>query len=179
MDEPRALRSPLEIRELGPADAGAYQALRLQGLRERPSAFASSYEEERERPLEVVAERITAAADRVVLGAFDGSELVGVVGLVRERMRKLEHKALIWGMYVAPGSRKQGVGRALLSTALGRAASMPGLRQVNLGVNAANEAALALYESLGFKPFGLERGYMLIDGELQDEIHMVCVLAQT
>lgn len=50
---------------------------------------------------------------------------------------------------------------------------MPGVRQINLGVNAANFAALAFYESCGFKPFGLERGFMMLDGELHDEVHMV------
>ena len=37
-----------------------------------------------------------------------------------------------------------------MTAALDRAAAMPGLRQVYLGVNAQNTAAIALYESLGF-----------------------------
>jgi RimJ/RimL family protein N-acetyltransferase len=49
---------------------------------------------------------------------------------------------------------------------------MPGVQQVNLGVNAANSAAIALYESLGFQAFGIERGFMQVDGELHDEVHM-------
>lgn len=53
---------------------------------------------------------------------------------------------------------------------------MTGVRQVNLGVNAANVEAIALYEALGFAPFGLERGFMLLDGELHDEILMVRIV---
>jgi RimJ/RimL family protein N-acetyltransferase len=49
---------------------------------------------------------------------------------------------------------------------------MPGLTQINLSVNSANAAALALYEGLGFSSFGLERGYLQVDGVLHDEIHM-------
>lgn len=163
----------MQIRELGPDDADAFQALRLAALRECPSAFASSGEEERETPIAVVAERLIASTDRCVLGAWLGSDLVGMLGLQREQMRKLAHKAFIWGMYVAPHARQRGVGRQLVAHALSRAGSMTGVRQVNLGVNAANAEAIALYQAAGFTSFGVERGFMLLDGELHDEIHMV------
>ena len=61
--------------------------------------------------------------------------------------------------------------------ALAHAASMAGLRQVNLGANSANPASIALYRSVGFEPFGIEKGFMLVDGVLHDEIHMARVLA--
>ena len=51
------------------------------------------------------------------------------------------------------------------------------MRQVNLGVSAGNHAALALYERLGFVAFGVERGFLLLDGVLYDEVQMACVLA--
>lgn len=129
--------------------------------------------------MELVAERIAARPDRCVLGAFIGPQLVGVVGLQREEMRKLSHKAFIWGMYVAPSGRRSGIGRELVYQALARARGMPGVRQVNLGVNAANSAAIALYEGLGFVAFGLERGFMLLNGELHDEVHMARLLPAT
>ena len=163
----------MQIRELVPEDAHKFQALRLAALRECPSAFASSYEEEHETPIAVVAERLVANADRCVLGAWLESDLVGMLGLQREEMRKLAHKVFIWGMYVAPGARKQGVGRQLIDHALQRAGLMNGVRQVNLGVNAANVEAIALYEAAGFAAFGVERGFMLLDGKLHDELHMV------
>ena len=163
----------MQVRELGPDDARVFQALRLAALRECPSAFASSYEEEHEISIAVVAERLVAKADRCVLGAWLGSDLVGMLGLKREEMRKLAHKAYIWGMYVAPRARRRGVGRELIAQALSRAASMTGVRQITLGVNAANAEAIALYEAAGFTSFGIERGFMLLDGVLHDEVMMV------
>jgi ribosomal protein S18 acetylase RimI-like enzyme len=169
----------IEIRSLGPADAGAFHALRLRGLRECPTAFASSYEEEYLDELEVVAKRLAADPNRAILGAFNGSTLVGMVGLQRERPSKLAHKAHLWGMYVAPEFRGEGVGRRLVEQALKNASAMDGMLQVNLSVNANNSAAIALYEALGFRSFGVERGFMLVDGVLHDEIHMVAATAQS
>ena len=161
------------IRALTPADALAFHTLRLQGLRECPTAFSSSVEEEEGLTVEEVAGRLDAREDAVILGAFRAAELAGVVGLQRERQRKMAHKAYLWGMYVAPTARKVGVGRMLVEAALSHAQARLHVSQVNLGVNAANKAAVALYERCGFQPFGFERGFMLVEGELQDEVLMV------
>lgn len=161
-----------QVRELTSADAPVFQALRLAALLDCPSAFASSYEEEHETPIEAVAQRLVATAQRCVLGVWLGSDLCGMVGLEREQARKLAHKATLWGMFVAPGARRRGAGRQLVAHALSRAKSMSGVRQVQLGVNAANVEAIALYEAAGFAPFGVERGFMLLDGKLHDEILM-------
>ena len=177
------LRSPARapnftvlIRELAPDDAAAFQELRLHGLQESPSAFAGSYEDECDIPLATIAERLAPQPDRCVLGAFDEQRLIGLLGLKREGARKLAHKAFLWGMYVNPAVRRCGTGRQLVAEALARAAAMPGVRQVNLGVNASNIAAIRLYEAMGFVAYGLERGFMLLDGQLHDEILMAGVL---
>ncbi len=110
---------------------------------------------------------------RAVFGAFDDAQLAGIIGLQREAHLKLAHKGFIWGMYVAPEYRQHGVGRALVDAVLAHAYAMPGIDRVNLSVNAANPAAIALYEAAGFIRYGLERDFMRIDGVPQDEIHMV------
>jgi RimJ/RimL family protein N-acetyltransferase len=166
----------MQVRVLGIDDATAFQAIRLRGLQQYPSAFASSYEEESSTPVAVVAERLAAKEDSAIFGAFEGEQLVGVVGLQREQMRKLAHKAFIWGMFVEPSVRKRGVGQQLVTHALSFAGKTLHVRQVNLGVNANNIAAIALYKSLGFEQFGFERGFLLVAGELHDEIQMVRVL---
>ena len=168
----RTLDRTLNVRRLIPQDAEHYQAARLRGLLECPSAFASSHAEEAATPIEEMASRLAYKPDGAVFGHFSGSGLQGVVGIQREGMLKLAHKAFIWGMYVLPEVRMAGVGRALLEHALDFAQKELGVRQVNLGVNTENTAALALYRRVGFEVYGTERGFLLVDGVLYDEHHM-------
>ena len=161
------------IRPLQAADATAYRTLRLAALAAHPTAFAATVEEEDGIPLATVAERLAPREGAVVLGAFDEADLVGICGVYRESWRKLAHKAHVWGVYVAPALRGSGVSRQLLDAAITQASRMSGVRQLTLGVNAQNRAALALYEALGFVRYGLEPGFLLVDGVLYDEIHMV------
>ena len=169
----------VQLRVLSSQDAAEFQRLRLEGLRESPTAFSSSYEDERNNDTARVAERISPDGRRAIFGAFEGNELVGLAGLQREAGRKLEHKAFVWGMYVTPRYRRCGIGRRLIERVIAHAAEMPGLRRINLGVNASNAAAMALYEAVGFKSYGVERAFLLVDGIEQDEIHMAYVIART
>jgi ribosomal protein S18 acetylase RimI-like enzyme len=162
----------MQIRRLTPADARVFQTLRLAALNESPSAFSSSFEEEKNFPVSLIEERLAVKADRGSFGAFEDGCLIGYVALGREGKVKLEHKALIWGLYVAPEARGKGIARALMNEALWLANSVPGIKQINLSVNANNAAAIQLYESLGFQAFGREPNAMLVMGELHDEIHM-------
>ena len=167
---------PVTIRTLDAADAAIFQRLRLQALAEEPTAFASSHAEEVERSLDEVGERLAVRDDRFVLGAFDGEELVGMMGILRDAKIKRAHKAFLWGMYVRGPERDRGIGRALLLEALDRARGMPGLMQIYLGVITTNEAALKLYEDVGFVTYGREPAYMVVDGVAHDQFLMACPL---
>lgn len=163
------------IRRLTPQDTARFQALRLQALREDASAFSSSYEEERDTPLAAVAQFLT---DRIMLGAFADEELVGMIGVGRESLRKTQHKGSIRAMYVAPGQRGAGVAKRLMTEAVAVLESMGGVRQVTLAVTSGNAAAMALYVSMGFTPFGREPDSLLVDGVMYEDIHMVRYLAE-
>lgn len=165
----------MQVRMLTPGDTEQFQSLRLRGLAECPTAFASSYEEEAAESHEITSQRLNPSDEQAIFGAFVDGALVGVLGLQRERMRKLAHKASVWGMYVAPEHREAGLGELLVRQVLQHARRL-GVHQVNLGVNASNIAALTLYTKLGFITFGVERDFLLHDGEFYDEYLMVCVL---
>lgn len=110
----------MEIRQLNGEEAVVYQELRLFGLQESPTAFGASYDEEADRPLEVVRERLQDERNFVV-GAFtEEGRLAGIATLRREEREKLRHKAHVFGMLVLPQYRGQGAGRALLERLIAR-----------------------------------------------------------
>ena len=164
----------MNVRALSPSDAEQYQSLRLRGLQEAPSAFASSFEEEASTSLEEIARRLQPKDSGTILGSFEHAVLTGVVGVQRESMVKLSHKAFVWGMYVAPEYRRGGRAQLLLEHALQFAWQSLRVVQVNLGVHTLNTGAIALYRQVGFEVWGTERGALVVDAQPQDEHHMVC-----
>lgn len=167
----------MQIRQLERDDASPYHALRLRMLRAYPDAFTSSYEEDSIKPLAWAEKRITPGVESphdFVLGAFaDSGAMIGSVGLAVETRIKQRHKALLFGMYVAPESASQGVGRALLSACLDRARSISGLEQVYLSVTTSNERARMLYEAAGFTSFGVEERAIKVGATYYAKSHMV------
>lgn len=165
----------IEIRALDAGDAYDFNNLRLRALKEHPDAFLSSYEEEHTRSLETIAGRLRRGAsspDEFILGAYRLGELIGMVGLFRERREKARHKATIWGVYVPSEWQGRGVGRALLTEAIRLAWMIPGLERLSISFVAGNERAGNLYASLGFKSYGVEPSALLLDGKYLDEEHM-------
>jgi ribosomal protein S18 acetylase RimI-like enzyme len=167
----------VEIHLLTEADAARWRDLRLRMLRDHPDAFGSSYEEALARPLETFAERLREP-ENWTLGAFEGEQLLGSVGLRREAGAKDRHKAMIWGMYTAPEGRGRGLGKALLAEAIARARATDGLEQITLHVTTHNTAARRLYASFGFQTYGLERhGLKLGDRYLDEELMVLWLVA--
>jgi len=70
----------------------------------------------------------------------------------------------IHNLAVHPAYRRQGIGRALLSSAIDSARSQE-TNRVTLEVRKSNQAAQQLYYSLGFVERGVRKGYYSDDGE--------------
>lgn len=151
--------SHVHVRILGPDDVELFQRLRLCGLLDVPEAFGTTYEEDRVLPLDVVAERlrsVRAPTGRAVVGAFHDRTLVGFAGCIQSPKRKSRHTAEVWGTYVAPKARGQGVGRRLLEALIDEVQRWDGVERLTLSVVERAEAACRLYTALGFEPFGRE-----------------------
>jgi ribosomal protein S18 acetylase RimI-like enzyme len=168
----------IEIRLLTARDADAYWHLRLEALEREPQSFGESAEDHRQTTIESAVERLTAHPDdNFVFGAFYESQLVGMAGFFRYRISKARHKGRIWGVYVRVSCRGLGIGRALLVALLERIKACPGVEQVALTVVCRQEAAIALYRSLGFKTYGLEPRGLKIGDTYFDIEHMVLLMA--
>ncbi len=168
----------MHTRLLSPLDASAYHSLRLEGLREAPSAFTASLEEESVIPLGEIERRLAPGSGRIYLGVFDSDMLIAIARVDRDSSPKQSHRAHIRGVYVSTAHRGKGAARELMEYALDIAASLQGVTHVNLAVTAGNEAAQKLYESLGFKAWGHEPAALVVDGVAYDEVPMSKVLSR-
>jgi [ribosomal protein S18]-alanine N-acetyltransferase len=82
-----------------------------------------------------------------------GNDVSGFVGV-----KRVADEAHIMTLAVPPASRRRGLGRALVKAALADPA-LAGVRRVHLEVRPSNEAARALYASLGFGETGRRKNY--------------------
>ena len=100
-----------------------------------------------------------ARGERVVLGAFDGEDLIGTVTLLLKLPPNQPHRAEIAKMMTRIGSRKRGVATALMQAAE-RLAIDRGRTLLVLDT-AVDDGASGLYERLGFQLSGIIPDYAL------------------
>jgi ribosomal protein S18 acetylase RimI-like enzyme len=167
----------MEVLRLDRSHAEDYLHLRLEALQTNPEAFGASYEEtiSRKNPVEHTAARLDQR-ENYTYGAFMEDKLVGMLILVPETAEKMKHKSSIFGMYVTPDLRGNGIARLLMEKSILKARELKELEQINLTVVTTNDSAKRLYTSLGFTSYGVEKRALKYKGEYLDEEYMVLFL---
>jgi ribosomal protein S18 acetylase RimI-like enzyme len=165
---------PLVIRRLDAADADNFKALRLTALREAPAAFSTDGSDEERMGAGAAADRL---ARDVVLGAEVSQCLVGIVGMQHQDGPKHEHRGIVWGLYVLPRRRRNGIARQLMH-ALELEVDQS-LEILELEVVVGNEPARHLYMDLGYIVYGTQCKALKIDGIYYDRLLMYKELVRT
>jgi ribosomal protein S18 acetylase RimI-like enzyme len=153
----------LVVRRLDPADVASYRTLRLDSLRNFQFMHGPAYEDALEQDEAWHAERIAKPAD-YWFGAFDGDELVGTIALRTQEGSRVRHSASLNSLIVDGSRQGRGIGRLLVAHLIDFARSLGTIRQITLGLTDGNERAERLYESFGFKLFGIEPDVLLHEG---------------
>ena len=167
----------MDIRRLHPADLEPFYALRLQGLRNDPSAFMATLDEDLASGSARFLQTLSfAGPERLIAGGFASGELVGFAALFKGEKAKTIHGAELAGMYVTPAARRARIGGAILDFLITHARSAMKVSVVHLAVEATNPAAIGLYESRGFGAWGVKPRAMMTAGTFQDEVHMSLLL---
>jgi ribosomal protein S18 acetylase RimI-like enzyme len=107
--------------------------------------YAQQSEAQRRENFESFFSRQVPMDSEASLVLLDGETIVGFV-----KIDIVAEGAYVHGVGVVPGYRRQGLARYILGTSLRRAADNHHQKMV-LEVDATNHAAVALYQSLGFK----------------------------
>lgn len=145
----------------------------LQGYAQDADAFTTTAQERSAEPISWWLNRICDANGlSQAFGAFHEGSLVGGVAIEYSAKYKVQHKALIVGMFVAEQRRCLGAGRALLEAAISHARRRPGVKVVSLTVTEGNAQAIHLYASVGFRQFGLESMAIFTGTEYKSKVHM-------
>lgn len=141
----------MELHPVGGDDWKAFRDLRLRALREDPDAFGATYEDQRRRTANwwrEWASKSEAGETHVLFLASNAGTWVGMAGGVVE-----DETAWLISMWVAPEARRRGIGRRL-TNAIVAWAREGGRPRIALHVETTNQAATALYRSMGFEPTG-------------------------
>ncbi len=129
----------LRIRELETVDLGAIETIEQRAY---PTPWSRSmFASELAKPTSIC------------LGAFEGDDLVGYI--INSRYVDAWH---VMNVAVDPGRRRRGIASALLQR-LFELTRDDERRGYTLEVRVSNDAAIRLYERLGFEARGIRRGY--------------------
>lgn len=161
------------MRRVAADDWRRYREIRLEGLREAPTAFARTHREEAERPDDFWRDRVTGSATgdrRATFVAVAGGRIVGTSsGVVEDEIT--EHWSVqVVAVYTTPAFRGGAVGASgrLLDSVLGWAYRDAAADRVRLYVMDTNDRAREFYRRHGFRASGEHIPYPL-DPALREE----------
>lgn len=163
----------MEIRRIRRREWSLLREIRLRALADAPGAFASTYDRESRLPddhwVQRAKDAATGTTDTMLL-ALERRRVIGMTGAGRFGTDRSDRH--VWGMWVEPGHRGHGIGRALLDAAVGWAWAA-GARRVTLWVAEDNLAGRRLYRSAGFRETGIHQPLPSNPGVLESrwELH--------
>lgn len=165
----------ISIISLPPSRWREAKSLRLEALQQEPTAFISSCKEESAFADEIWINRVTVAFvrdDNIALYAESAGKLLGMVGAVWSNRRKHRHVAEVYSFYVSPAMRGQGLGTKLMTALLDELAAQPMIEKVRLMVTTSHEAAIRLYQRMGFEIVGRAARELKVNGRDYDLYYM-------
>ena len=149
-------------------DWQVYRAIRLAMLQESPSVIGSTHAEAASFDEQLWRQRLT---DNAVILAWVGTSAAGSV-MYSEFGMTDPGDCVLYGMWVDPGLRGAGIGRALVDAVIAQARAA-GKRRVVLHFVAGNDPAGRLYERAGFVPTGHTVPFPLDDSVVEVEMELM------
>ena len=172
------LPAAITIRPVLISDAQSLLHLRLEALRDSPEAFGEDYAYIAAQPYAAWEDQVAHSlgdGERVIFVAEAQGDLTGMAGVNRSTMRNSRHSAAVWGVFVQPAWRGQGVATALVRACVDWGLAK-GLVTMRLAVITANPAAIHCYENCGFHSCGVDPKAFFVNGQYYDLMRMTLLL---
>lgn len=149
----------------------AYRDLWLEALRDTPEAFAADYETQKNVPDEVWKKRLEQVLlekEAIMVFARVDGELVGMIGGYFEDNPKFSHIVTVWGAYVKPDFRNQGIATDMANELIERIKKKPGIRKIKTYSVTSGNMAVMVYKKHGFDIVGISKGELRVGDEYRD-----------
>ncbi|MFA0814472.1 MAG: N-acetyltransferase family protein [Anaerofustis sp.] len=163
----------MQIRAIEKRDAAELMELKLTLARETDTMLLEA--DERHDTKKSVREEIAESelSGSLLIGAFDGADLVGYLSAERGIWRKIRHSAYIT-IGILPAYQGQKIGTQFFEK-LDAWATDNEITRLELTVMAHNERGIALYRKAGFVTEGTKRNALMQNGQYIDEYSMAKV----
>lgn len=139
-----------------------------------PQAFGADYATTAQQTVADWARRIaerTSEGSEIIFTAEAEGALAGMAGVYRPSAPKARHSGMVWGVYVRPAWRGQGLSEGLVNACVAWARAQ-GITILRLAVITENTAAIRAYVRCGFRVYGVEARALCVDGVCYDELLM-------
>ncbi|MCY1150958.1 MAG: N-acetyltransferase [Sphaerochaetaceae bacterium] len=146
----------MEIRELTIDDLRSYKQIRLEGLKNNPTFFGSSYSEETKLSTQQWQERLKKQPNKLNLGLFYDNKLVSIISLIQETKEKRKHCGTIFSVMTKEKYQHKGLASILLGDLITRVDNSKKITILTLKVGSSNYNAQKLYKKFGFVEIGTE-----------------------
>jgi RimJ/RimL family protein N-acetyltransferase len=166
------LTDEIIIRHSTLTDIDSFRELRLEALRNYPSAFGQDYDEIVLRPQTYWESTLTFnSEEQALFFAEQNGQLIGMTGISHRISKKSLHSAGIWGVYVKPAWQGRHIAESLIQSCLNWA-KQQNVVIVKLAVVTDNLSAIRCYKRCGFTIFGKEPKALKLEGTYYDEYLM-------
>lgn len=139
------------VRLFTPDEWMFYKQIRLRALQADPGVFGSNYEKEAADPDSRWQAGVSDPETVGIFGVFKGDELIGMTGIVLLRDDPTRQNAKLWGSWIDPAARGQGVSVLMYQARLDWARRHPTVRRIIVSHRQSNLASMRANQKHGFQ----------------------------
>ncbi|MCB1537708.1 MAG: GNAT family N-acetyltransferase [Rhodospirillales bacterium] len=141
--------SAIVCRLFKPEEWGILRDIRLSALKDTPQFFGSNFAREKDMP-EVYWRETAHSENCVTAGLFDGTQVMGIMGIATMKADASGESAVLWGTYISPAWRGRGLAKKLYGVLLAYAAARADWKHVYISHHESNAASRRATLSQGF-----------------------------
>jgi ribosomal protein S18 acetylase RimI-like enzyme len=162
------------IARIQPGQGQQLRAIRLESVHYNNTAFAISQTQllglSHDQWEQVCSNAMIGQQNAIFMATHDAI-VIGMVGCRIDTSPKMRHVGVVWGMYVNPMHRGKQVGTQLIRHVIAHGEQL-GVSMLKLSVTTTQEAAITMYQRVGFERYAYEPALLHVDGIDIDALHM-------